>query len=99
MAKIEKKSITDLIAAKPAVRKPTADEIDRITQEIHETPPPPPAPLPTKRMEDIPSPEEKIKRISVNAPVTLYLKAKTKATLQDQTLMAYIIGLMEKDLN
>ena len=41
---------------------------------------------------------EKIKRISVNAPVSLYLKAKTKATLADQTLMGYILELMEKDL-
>lgn len=100
MAKLEKKSITDIIAMKSQARKPSAAEIDKITEEIHvPAAPTPPAPM-VEPVADLPlSADEKIKRISVNAPVSLYLKAKTKATLQDQTLMAYIIGLMETDLN
>ena len=88
MAKQEKKSIADLISSKSIHRKPSSAEIDKITPKIHEA---------HKVPSILPVPMEKVKRISVNAPVSLYLKAKTKATLQDQTLMAYIIGLIETD--
>ena len=87
----KRKSIADLIAKKPLSRKPSSAEIDKITKKIHE---------PAKdNVQPLPLPvAEKIKRISVNAPVSLYLKAKTKSTMQDQTLMAYIIHLIEEDV-
>lgn len=94
MTKPGKKSITDLIATKPLSRKPSVAEIDAITSKIHQ-----PGNLPERNGQSNPSPEmEKVKRISVNAPIQLYLQAKTKSTLQDQTLMAYIIRLIEADV-
>ena len=93
MSNPKRKSIADLIAKKPLSRKPSSAEIDQITKKIHE-------PLPAKsKVQPLPLPvAEKVKRISVNAPVSLYLKAKTKSTMQDQTLMAYIIHLIEEDV-
>jgi hypothetical protein len=83
---MEKKSIADLLAAK---KKPTAAQIETITEVVHKpvasSPPPPNS--------------KEIMRISVNAPVELYLKSKTKATRQGMTLMAYIMKLMEEDAN
>lgn len=89
----KRKSIADLIAKKPLSRKPSSVEIDQITKKIHE-----PAQI-KETAKPLPLPvAEKVKRISVNAPVSLYLKAKTKSTMQDQTLMAYIIRLIEEDV-
>jgi hypothetical protein len=82
---MEKKSIADLLAAK---KKPNAAQIETITEVVHKpvmTSPPPPIN------------SKEIMRISVNAPVELYLKSKTKATRQGMTLMAYIMKLMEDD--
>lgn len=90
MANPKRKSIADLIAKKSISRKPSSAEIDQITKKIHE-------PISAK-VHPLPAPAEKLKRISVNAPVSLYIKAKTKATLQDQTLMAYIMQLIEQDV-
>ncbi len=41
---------------------------------------------------------DRIKRISVHASIPLYLKAKTKSTIQGVSMMAYILNLMENDL-
>lgn len=89
MLKHGKKSITDLIATKSQHRKPSVAEIDAITSKIHESGKEKSQPLPVM---------EKVKRISVNAPIQLYIKAKTKSTIQDQTLMAYILRLIEEDV-
>ncbi|MCA0235843.1 MAG: hypothetical protein LCH81_05635 [Bacteroidetes bacterium] len=89
MLKHGKKSITDLIATKSQARKPSVAEIDAITSKIHESGKEKSQPLPVT---------EKVKRISVNAPIQLYIKAKTKSTIQDQTLMAYILRLIEEDV-
>lgn len=93
MPNARKKSIADLIGSKNISKKPSAAEIDKITKKIHE-------PMLVKgNVKPLPLPvAEKVKRISVNAPVSLYLKAKTKSTMQDQTLMAYIIRLIEEDV-
>jgi len=93
MQTARKKSITDLISTKHS-KKPSTAEIDKITSKIHAPQKPVnrqgnPLPLPVT---------EKVKRISLNAPVSLYLKAKTKSTMQDQSLMAYIIHLIEEDV-
>lgn len=85
MTNSRKKSIADLIAKKTLPPKPSSAEIDQITSKIHQQAKTNPV-------------QEKTKRISVNAPVSLYLKARNKATLQDQTLMAYIICLLEEDV-
>lgn len=90
MAKQAKKSIADLVGSKNK-KRPSLDEIENITKKIHQA-------VPTVSEKKKDKPKEKIKRISVNAPVSLYIKAKTKATMEDKTLMGYIIGLMEKDL-
>ena len=91
MAKPEKKSIADLISKKNLPRKPSSAEIEQITSKIHQ------AEQAKGKEQPVPA-TEKTKRISVNAPVTLYLQAKTRATLQDQTLMAYIMRLIEADV-
>jgi FtsZ-interacting cell division protein ZipA len=104
MAKIEKKSIAELVIARN--KRPSLEEIDTITQQIHtlETPVSTPVQKTTPKVQEkiVETPkvaEETIqtKRISVNATIPLYLKAKTRATLQGKTLMAYIIELMEDD--
>ncbi len=86
MASQKRKSIAELITKKPLIQKPSSAEIEKITSKIHQ----PEMPLP--------SPSEKTKRISVDAPLSLYLKARIKATLQEQTLMAYIMKLIEADV-
>jgi hypothetical protein len=120
MAKIEKKSIAELVAAR--TKKPTPEEIDNITQKIHVAASAtvvepviepivvvaPPVVAVVESSPTLLAVEEEIevmleqmvntKRISVNATIPLYIKAKTKATMQGKTLMAYIIGLMEKDV-
>ncbi len=141
MAKIEKKSISELVAMR--TKKPTLDQIEQITQNIHtakvavessapqetmvapvekgqytegggqevkkgeNTPIDSPAKklkttekatktiVATEEEEDI---DDRIKRISVHAPIGLYIKARTKATLKNMTMMAYILKLMENDL-
>jgi hypothetical protein len=94
MAKPRKKSITDLIATKSQHRKPSVAEIDAITSKIHK---PESQPVGKGQLQPLPV-TEKVKRISVNAPIQLYIQAKTKSTMQDQTLMAYIIRLIEADV-
>lgn len=117
MAKVEKKSIADLVGSR--TKRPSLEEIENITSSIHqknaeqnqklpeattanvkkETSAPKKTATPEVKETPIaPAINEKIKRISVNTSVQLYLKAKTKATMQDQTLMAYIIDLIEKDV-
>lgn len=80
---MEKKSIADLLSAK---KRPTAEQVEKITEVVHKEPINAPA-----------ADTKKIMRISVNASVDLYLKSKTKATRQGLTLMAYILKLMEED--
>ncbi|MEQ1745685.1 MAG: hypothetical protein ABMA02_09675 [Saprospiraceae bacterium] len=94
MSNPKRKSIADLIAKKTLPNKPSSAEIDQITKKIH---------LPEKSQSEKEQPlslpvTEKIKRIGIVVPVSLYLKAKTKSTMQDQTLMAYIIHLIEEDV-
>jgi hypothetical protein len=147
MAKIEKKSISELVAMR--TKKPTLDQIEQITQDIHTAKvaaessapqeavvasvekvqyteggnseasggeqevkkgkntsmdaPAKKAKTPEKGAKAAVAVEEddiddRIKRISVHAPIGLYIKARTKATLKNMTMMAYILKLMENDL-
>ncbi len=91
MTKPEKRSITDLIITKPLSRKPSVAEIDAITSKIHE---------PNKIIDNksMPVPAMRKIKISVNAPMDLYIKAKTKATILDESLLAYVIRLIEQDV-
>ena len=92
MSNARKKSIADLIGSKGLSKKPSAAEIDKITSKIHES-----EKQPVEKITSLPV-SEKTKRIGLIVPVSLYLKAKTKSTLQDQSLMAYIVNLIEEDL-
>jgi hypothetical protein len=115
MAKMEKKSVSELLAVKP--KKPSIEEIEQITQNIHtqklaantekvvEDVKNAPSKMAVKKniAEPTPMPEtdefgDRIKRISVHASIPLYLKAKTKSTIQGVSMMAYILNLMENDL-
>jgi hypothetical protein len=115
MAKMEKKSVSELLAVKP--KKPSIEEIEQITQNIHtqklaanneggsgavasaapkvEAKPIVAQQAPTPEMDEL---GDRIKRISVHASIPLYLKAKTKSTIQGVSMMAYILNLMENDL-
>jgi hypothetical protein len=133
MAKVEKKSITDLLGSKDK-RRPSSAEIEAITQQIHQ---PVSKSVDEEDFEPVgavdnvgavsrvgalshvgsvdtygavgsvgrvgvvsgssSSSEVTVKRISVIAPVHLYIKAKSKATLQGKTLMAYVLDVLEAD--
>ena len=92
MSNARKKSIADLIGAKKLAKKPSAAEIDKITSKIHE-----PEKQVVEKITPLPV-TEKTKRIGLIVPVSLYLKAKTKSTLQEQSLLAYITRLIEDDV-
>ena len=92
MPNARKKSIADLIGSKSLSKKPSAAEIDKITSKIHE-----PEKQAVEKITPLPV-AEKTKRIGLVVPVSLYLKAKTKSTLQDQSLLAYIGSLIEEDV-
>jgi hypothetical protein len=115
MAKMEKRSVSELLAVKP--KKPSIEEIEQITQNIHTQKlaantervveevknAPPKTAVKQTVAEPTPTPEtdefgDRIKRISVHASIPLYLKAKTKSTIQGVSMMAYILNLMENDL-
>ena len=115
MAKMEKKSVSQLLAVKP--RKPSIEEIEQITQNIHtqklaaiteeavavakSAVPKIEAKKAVVQQAATPETDEfgdRIKRISVHASIPLYLKAKTKSTIQGVSMMAYILNLMENDL-
>jgi hypothetical protein len=114
MAKMEKKSVSELLAVKP--KKPTIEEIEQITQNIHTQKQTamneggsvavkiaPKMEAKTMVSQSVPAEEvdafgDRIKRISVHASIPLYLKAKTKSTIQGVSMMAYILNLMENDL-
>ena len=97
MSKVEKKSITDLLQAK---RKPTVAEIEQITEQIHVEADPSvsnavsTAPTVQQKLKPtVAEDDERVKRMSIVAPLGLYMKARNKATLQDLSLMAYILKL------
>ncbi len=107
---MEKKSVAQLLAVKP--KKPSIEEIDQITQNIHtqkqaaiadREEAAPKIENKKKDVQEVPMEEkddfgDRIKRISIHASIPLYLKAKTKSTIQGVSMMAYILNLMEKDL-
>lgn len=92
MSNARKKSIADLIGSKKLSKKPSSLEIDKITSKIHE-----PEKQPIEKITQLPV-TEKTKRIGLIVPVSLYLKAKTKSTLQDQSLLGYIGSLIAEDV-
>lgn len=115
MAKMEKKSVSELLVVKP--KKPSIEEIEQITQNIHTqklaasseggsgavASAAPKVEAQQTIVQQAPKPEmdelgDRIKRISVHASIPLYLKAKTKSTIQGVSMMAYILNLMENDL-
>ena len=94
MAKRNKKSITDLLGKKS--NKPDLDNINAIAEKIHNDKVEEPAktkPAPIKA--DI---ANRTKRISLNAPLELYLGIQREATLQGKPMMQYILEVVAKDL-
>ena len=106
MAKVQKKSIADLVSKRKS-SKPSPEEIDRITGDIHETtsaekPKASPKEKPTiKRSKRItaksaPAPVESgvTKRISVDTPLELFLELQRAATLSGKSKKDFILDLL-----
>lgn len=95
MAKRPKTSITDLVKKKTS--KPNLDEINAIADKIHS--PTPPSKLkksaPKKKKNDLAG---RSKRISLNAPLDLYLDIQRESTLQGKPMMQYILEVVRKDI-
>ena len=89
MAKRTNKSISDLLGKKKA--KPSIDEVNKIAEQIH-TPSAPKKAIKTKtKLErDI---SNRSKRISLNAPLDLYLEIQREATLQGKPMMLSLIHI------
>ena len=114
MAKMEKKSVSELLSMKP--KKPSLEQIEQITQDIHAQkqvlaqqeatdrvvvePKIAAKPMVVRQTveQDMDDLSDRFKRISVHAPLPIYIKAKTKSTIQGVSMMAYILRLMENDL-
>ena len=114
MAKLEKKSVSELLSMKP--KKPSLEQIEQITQDIHAQkqvlaqqevldrvvvePKIIAKPVVARQTveQDMDDLSDRFKRISVHAPLPIYIKAKTKSTIQGVSMMAYILRLMENDL-
>lgn len=94
MAKRPKTSITDLVKKKTS--KPNLDEINAIADKIHSpAPPPKPKSSTPKKKNDLAG---RSKRISLNAPLDLYLDIQRESTLQGKPMMQYILEVVRKDL-
>lgn len=102
MAKRPKTSITDLVRKKAA--KPSLDEINAIADKIHS---PAEAEKPKPKQKSKPKPEKKApqpsladrsKRISLNAPLDLYLDIQRESTLQGKPMMQYILEVVRRDI-
>ena len=101
MAKRPKTSITDLVKKKTS--KPSLDEINAIADKIHSPTPPPAKPKPApKRKPKKAEPKNDLsgrtKRISLNAPLELYLDIQRESTLQGKPMMQYILEVVRKDI-
>ena len=94
MAKRPSKSISDLVGKKKA--KPSLEEINKIADQIHTK----------KTVQDIPVEKPKAnrdisnrtKRISLNAPLELYLEIQREATMQGKPMMQYILEVVKMDI-
>lgn len=98
MAKRPKTSISDLVKKKSA--KPSLDEINAIADKIH-------SPAPKTKVAPKSKPKRKpvadplsgrSKRISLNAPLELYLDIQRESTLQGKSMMQYILEVVRKDI-
>jgi len=95
MAKRPKTSITDLVKKKTS--KPSLDEINAIADKIH-SPTPPPAKPKIKKTPPKNDLSGRSKRISLNAPLDLYLDIQRESTLQGKPMMKYILDVVRKDI-
>lgn len=99
MAKRPKTSITDLVKKKSS--KPSLDEINAIADKIHSPiPKTKAAPKPkTKKKPVVDQLSGRSKRISLNAPLDLYLDIQRESTLQGKPMMQYILEVVRKDID
>jgi len=95
MAKRTNKSISDLLGKRKA--KPSIDDVNKIAEQIH-TPSTPKKEVKTKAKieRDI---SNRSKRISLNAPLDLYLEIQREATLQGKPMMQYILEVVKEDID
>ena len=94
MAKRPSKSISDLVGKKKA--KPSLEEINKIADQIHTQEAAKLIPTETsKPNRDI---SNRTKRISLNAPLELYLEIQREATMQGKPMMQYILEVVKKDI-
>jgi len=96
MAKRPKTSITDLVKKKTS--KPSLDEINAIADKIHSPTPPLAKPKPKKKAPPKNDLSGRSKRISLNAPLDLYLDIQRESTLQGKPMMKYILDVVRKDI-
>jgi len=95
MAKRQNKSISELLGKRNA--KPSLDEVNKIAEQIHDkkaTPPPK-----KKEKRDLNDISNRTKRISLNAPLDLYLEIQREATLQGKPMMQYILEVVKMDID
>ncbi len=109
MTKRARTSISELVAKKS--KKPDLDKINEIADKIHsekqetkEKVKPKAAAVTTKKVSSnsrkrkTPQIEGRSKRISLNAPLGLYLDIQREATLQGVSMMQYILDLVAEDI-
>ena len=98
MAKRPNKSIADLVGKK--TKKPSLDEINEIAEQIHTEKKRVEEPAPKKvKTSDSRNIADRTKRISLNAPLDLYLEIQREATLQGKPMMQYILEVVKEDID
>lgn len=107
MTKRARTSISELVAKKN--NKPDLDKINEIAEKIHsekkEIKPKEKAKAPvtkkvstSSRKRKTPQIEGRSKRISLNAPLGLYLDIQRESTLQGVSMMQYILDVVAEDI-
>ena len=107
MNKRARTSISELVAKKS--NKPDLDEVNEIAEKIHSAKEPESKAKPktktapkkvnlSPRKRKTPQIEGRTKRISLNAPLGLYLDIQREATLQGVSMMQYILDIVAEDI-
>lgn len=107
MAKVVKTSISDLVGKKST--KPDLDKVNEIAEKIHSASKTSSVkkvtarasekmPSPARKKRKTPDIEGRSKRISLNAPLSLYLDIQREATLQGVSMMQYILDVVAEDI-
>jgi len=92
MAKRNNKSISDLLGKRSS--KPSLEEVNEIAEKIHDK-----KEVPKKVEKDNRDISNRTKRISLNAPLDLYLEIQREATLLGKPMMQYILEVVKSDID